>query len=92
MADSLRFLIADDEALHNLALTSQLEALGHEVVATASNGREAVELAREKKPDIAILDIRMPVMTGPEAAHEIHRRSADPDPDPVGLQRPPDRR
>ena len=73
MANSLRFLIADDEALHNLALTSQLEALGHEVVATASNGKEAVELAREKKPDMAILDIRMPVMTGPEAAHEIHR-------------------
>lgn len=73
MADSLRFLIADDEALHNLALTSQLEALGHQVVATASNGREAAELAREKKPDMAILDIRMPVMTGPEAAHEIHR-------------------
>ncbi len=78
MADSLRFLIADDEALHNLALTSQLEALGHEVVATASNGREAVELAREKKPDIAILDIRMPVMTGPEAAHEIHRNRPIP--------------
>lgn len=78
MAHSLRFLIADDEALHNLALTSQLEALGHEVVATASNGREAVELAREKKPDMAILDIRMPVMTGPEAAHEIHRDRAIP--------------
>lgn len=73
MAHSLRFLIADDEALHNLALTSQLEALGHEVVATASNGQEAVELAREKRPDMAILDIRMPVMTGPEAAHEIHK-------------------
>lgn len=72
MADALRFLIADDEALHNLALTSQLEALGHEVVATASNGQEAVELAREKKPDMAVLDIRMPVMTGPEAAHKIH--------------------
>ena len=72
MADPIRFLIADDEALHNLALTSQLEALGHEVVATAANGREAVDLAREKKPDMAILDIRMPVQTGPEAAHEIH--------------------
>lgn len=46
MSDSLRVLIADDEALHNLALTSQLETLGHQVVATASNGREAVELAR----------------------------------------------
>ncbi|HSH45809.1 MAG TPA: response regulator [Longimicrobiales bacterium] len=72
MAESLRFLIADDEALHNLALTSQLEALGHEVVATASNGREAVELAHDKRPDVAVLDIRMPVMTGPEAAHKIH--------------------
>ena len=78
MADSLRFLIADDEALHNLALTSQLEALGHEVVATASNGQEAVELAREKKPDMAILDIRMPVMTGPEAAHKIHEERPIP--------------
>jgi two-component system, response regulator PdtaR len=72
MADSLRFLIADDEALHNLALTSQLEALGHQVVATASNGQEAVELARQERPDMAILDIRMPVMKGPEAARKIH--------------------
>jgi response regulator NasT len=71
MSDTLRVLIADDEALHNLALSSQLETLGHQVVATASNGREAVELAREAKPDIAFLDIRMPQMTGPEAAHEI---------------------
>ncbi len=78
MAHSLRFLIADDEALHNLALTSQLEALGHEVIATASNGREAVDLARENSPDMAILDIRMPVMTGPEAAHEIHRERPIP--------------
>jgi response regulator NasT len=71
MAESLRVLIADDESLHNLALTSQLETLGHEVVATASNGKEAVELARQTQPDIAFLDIRMPTMTGPEAAHEI---------------------
>ncbi len=71
MATALRVLIADDEALHNLALTSQLETLGHTVVATATNGKEAVQLARETKPDIAFLDIRMPVMTGPEAAHEI---------------------
>lgn len=71
MADSLRVLIADDEALHNLALSSQLDTLGHQVVATASNGKEAVELAREFKPDIAFLDIRMPQMTGPEAANLI---------------------
>lgn len=71
MAVALRVLIADDEALHNLALISNLEGLGHQVVATATNGREAVELARETKPDLAFLDIRMPTMTGPEAAHQI---------------------
>jgi two-component system, response regulator PdtaR len=71
MSDTLRVLIADDEALHNLALSSQLETLGHQIVATATNGREAVELARETRPDIAFLDIRMPTMTGPEAASEI---------------------
>lgn len=71
MGDSLRVLIADDEALHNLALTSQLETLGHQVVATAASGQEAVELARDNRPDLAFLDIRMPGVTGPEAAHQI---------------------
>ena len=78
MADSLRVLIADDETLHNLALTSQLETLGHEVIATATNGREAVELARQTQPDIAFLDIRMPQMSGPEAAHEISQQHPIP--------------
>ncbi|MEJ2184307.1 MAG: response regulator [Gemmatimonadota bacterium] len=78
MSEALRVLIADDEALHNLALTSQLEALGHEVVATASNGKEAVRLAAEREPDLAILDIRMPEMTGPEAASEITARRPIP--------------
>ena len=78
MAESLRVLIADDETLNNLALTSSLESLGHEVVATASNGKEAVELARQTQPDVAFLDIRMPQMTGPEAAVEIARDRAIP--------------
>lgn len=78
MSDSLRVLIADDEALHNLALTSQLETLGHQVIATAVNGREAVDLARQTRPDLAFLDIRMPSMTGPEAAHEIAAERAIP--------------
>lgn len=78
MAETLRVLIADDEALHNLALSSQLDTLGHQVVATATNGKEAVELAREFKPDLVFLDIRMPVMTGPEAAHQITADRAIP--------------
>ena len=71
MSENLRVLIADDEAIHNLALTTQLETLGHEVVGTATNGRQAVELARAEHPDLVFLDIRMPVMTGPEAAEQI---------------------
>jgi len=71
MPESLRVLIADDEAIHNLALTTQLETLGHEVVGTATNGQQAVELARSERPDLIFLDIRMPVMTGPEAAEQI---------------------
>ena len=78
MSQSLRVLIADDEALHNLALTSQLETLGHQVVATAANGREAVDLAKQVQPDIAFLDIRMPTMTGPEAALEISQERPIP--------------
>jgi len=73
MSSSLRVLIADDEALHNLALSSQLQQLGHEVVGTAANGREAVQMAKETEPDLIFLDIRMPEMTGPEAAHAIHQ-------------------
>lgn len=71
MPETLRILIADDETLHNLALTSHIETLGHEVVGAATDGEQAVELARETRPDLAFLDIRMPGMTGPEAAKKI---------------------
>src|SRR5690606_8963354 len=71
MATPLRILIAEDEALNALALRSQLEALGHRVVGPARNGREAVEIAAREPVDLAILDIRMPELTGLEAAERI---------------------
>lgn len=63
-------LIADDEPLLRERLCSLLEQLWPEltIVAQARNGREAVKAANEKAPDIAFLDIRMPVMGGVEAA------------------------
>jgi DNA-binding LytR/AlgR family response regulator len=63
-------LIADDEPLLRERMRSLLEKLWPElqIVAEARNGREAVEAANEKAPDIAFLDIRMPVMGGVEAA------------------------
>ncbi|MBI4788676.1 MAG: response regulator [Chloroflexi bacterium] len=66
--DALRVLIADDESLRVMSLKGQLESIGHKVVAEAANGKEAVTLARELKPDLAILDIKMPEMDGIEAA------------------------
>jgi len=69
--DALRILIADDESLRVMSLKGQLEALGHKVVAEASNGKEAVHLADELRPDLAILDIKMPEMDGIEAAQKI---------------------
>jgi response regulator NasT len=69
--EALRILIADDESLRVMSLKGQLEALGHKVVAEAANGKEAVRLAQELKPDMAILDIKMPEMDGIEAAQKI---------------------
>lgn len=68
---ALRVLIADDESIRLLSLRAQLTALGHHVVAEAATGEEAVALARKMQPDLAILDIKMPVMDGIEAAEQI---------------------
>jgi response regulator NasT len=70
-AEPLRVLIADDESIRLLSLRSQLNALGHKVVAEASNGQEAVVLAKTVRPDLVIMDIKMPVMDGIEAAERI---------------------
>jgi AmiR/NasT family two-component response regulator len=69
--EALRILIADDESIRLLSLRKQLAALGHNVVAEASTGDEAVTLSASALPDLAILDIKMPVMDGIEAAEKI---------------------
>jgi response regulator NasT len=69
----LRILIADDESIRLLSLRAQLTALGHQVVGEASTGEEAVALAERGRPDLAILDIKMPLVDGIEAAERITR-------------------
>lgn len=64
---TVRILIADDEPIIRLDLKQMLESLGYEVVGEAGNGKEAVELARDLKPDVCILDVKMPIMDGIEA-------------------------
>ncbi|MGI8924500.1 MAG: ANTAR domain-containing response regulator [Fimbriimonadales bacterium] len=66
-----RLLIADDDDDVRELLRAQLERLGHNVVAEARNGEEAVRLAAQHAPNMAILDVRMPIMDGIDAAHKI---------------------
>ena len=66
-----RILVAEDEALIRMDLAEMLGEAGYEVVGQASNGEQAVEMARELTPDLVIMDVKMPVMDGITAAEEI---------------------
>src|SRR5260221_11764395 len=68
----LRVLIAEDETIIRMDLRALLEKNGMMVVADAANGAQAVELARTEMPDVAIVDLRMPVLDGVEAARRIY--------------------
>ncbi len=61
-----RVLLADDERLLHTVLGDVLEGYGYFVL-HAMNGEEAIQVAREERPDMILMDIMMPVMTGPEA-------------------------
>jgi DNA-binding NarL/FixJ family response regulator len=70
--DALRLLVADDHEIVRKGLRSLLEAQpGWQVTAEASDGREAVEKAKEMKPDVCVLDIGMPSLNGLEAARQM---------------------
>jgi response regulator NasT len=68
-----RVVIAEDEALIRLDLKEMLEEEGYSVVGEAGDGETAVKLAAELKPDLVILDVKMPVLDGLSAAEQIHK-------------------
>ncbi|HAG50489.1 MAG TPA: response regulator [Deltaproteobacteria bacterium] len=76
--DAVRVIIAEDNATARKSLSSQLEALGFNVVAAAATGEEVCNLYQEHKPDLVIMDIKMPKMDGIEAARNITRHSLIP--------------
>ncbi|MEN9905942.1 MAG: hypothetical protein RL475_140 [Actinomycetota bacterium] len=67
----VRILVAEDEALIRMDLVEMLQEAGYDVVAQATNGEEAIALATEHQPDLAILDVKMPVLDGISAAEKI---------------------
>ena len=73
-----RVVIAEDEALIRLDLREMLEEEGYTVVGEAGDGEQAVELAREHRPDLVILDVKMPKLDGISAAERIAEESIAP--------------
>jgi len=66
-----RIVVAEDEAIIRLDLVEMLTGAGYEVVGEGANGEEAISLVKELKPDLAILDVKMPILDGISAAEQI---------------------
>ena len=71
----IRVLLVDDEAHVRLYVKAVMRSMGCEVVAEASDGKQALELFDKHSPDLVLLDINMPVMDGLTALREMRKRS-----------------
>jgi DNA-binding NarL/FixJ family response regulator len=67
-----RLVLVDDHPAVRMALADLLEDEGYEIVGQGANGAEALTLAEEHRPDSVVLDVRMPVLDGLEAARRLH--------------------
>jgi response regulator NasT len=74
----VRILVAEDQALIRLDLAEMLVEAGYDIVGQASNGEQAVALSRELKPDLVLMDVKMPVLDGISAAEQIGRERIAP--------------
>ena len=76
--EKMRVIVADDETIIRLDIKEMLTEAGHNVVAEAIDGEEAVKLAAELKPDLVIMDVKMPKMDGITAARLINDKHIAP--------------
>ena len=75
---AIRIVLAEDEAISRLDLRETLQEEGYEVVGDVGRGDKAIELVRELKPDVAIFDIKMPGISGIEAAKIVSKEKICP--------------
>lgn len=74
----MKVLIVDDESLIRMDLRDQLEAADYEVIGEGRNGVEALKLAKKLKPDVILMDVKMPELDGIEAARQIRHHQWGP--------------
>ena len=74
----MKVMICDDEPLARERLVRMTAQLGHEVIAQASNGHQALDLLQQFQPDVILLDIRMPELSGMQCAEQISQLSVPP--------------
>ncbi len=75
VTERVRVMVVDDHPVWRDGVRSDLEAAGHEVVAEASDGREAIETARESMPEVVLMDLQLPHVSGVEATRRIIEES-----------------
>jgi two-component system, response regulator PdtaR len=78
MKPSLRVVVAEDEALIRLDLVEMLTEAGYEVVGQAGDGEAAIELTEKEKPDLVVMDVKMPKLDGISAAERIAKQRISP--------------
>lgn len=74
----VKVLLVEDEGIIRLALRSDLEEFGYQVIAEASNGIEALERVKDYGPDVVIMDVKMPILDGLESARRISQTTPTP--------------
>jgi len=78
MKPSLRVVVAEDEALIRLDLVEMLTEAGYDVVGQAGDGEAAIELTESEKPDLVVMDVKMPKLDGISAAERIAKQRIAP--------------
>ena len=73
----LNILVVDDSTIIRRILTKELKAMGHNVVAEAKSGKEAIEMYKKHQPDLVTMDITMPIMNGIDALKRIKKAYSD---------------